>query len=326
MRHFRLNICLLMAGIIAFTAASTVSICRGRMAVGILLAIGMLACIWALTRLIRRLLRMMSTFVSSLKMNDTTVRIEGGGDAELSAMIKAMNRIATLYRDNMQALETRKLYYDRILRIMTHEMRNAITPVISIADDMERNPEAYSGQQLRECAALILSQGKGIKHFLDSYYSLTHLPELKAESVRAGQYFEGVMRLVDSELKNRNLASDTISFIVPADMELQIDTNLMNQVMINLLRNALDAIAGKAGGRVEVVLSISDGRPYLTVSDNGSGIAPEMMENMFQPFFTTKKDGSGVGLCLCRQIVRRHGGDLRIQSHPSRGTTIMLTL
>lgn len=326
MRHFRLNICLLAGCILGLTVAATVSICRGHVSFGILLALGVPCCLWALTGLIRRLIRMMSTFVSSLEMNDTTVRIDGGGDAELSGMVKAMNRITALYHSNMQALETRKLYYDRILHIMTHEMRNAITPVISIACDMERNPESYSGNQLRECAALIHSQGRGIKHFLDSYYSLTHLPELKTEKVKAGQYFEGVMRLVHSELKNRDMAPETVCFVVPADMELQIDTGLMNQVMINLLRNALDAITGMNDGKVEVVLTVSDTRPYITIADNGCGIAPEMMENLFQPFFTTKEGGSGVGLCLCRQIVRRHGGDLRIHSHLSRGTTVLLSL
>lgn len=100
----------------------------------------------------------------------------------------------------------------------------------------------------------------------------------------------------------------------------------MNQVMLNLLRNALDAIAEKDDGKIEVVATLSDMHPYLTITDNGGGITPEILTNIFQPFFTTKDGGSGIGLCLSRQIVRRHGGDLSINSQPGKATVVMITL
>ena len=109
-------------------------------------------------------------------------------------------------------------------------------------------------------------------------------------------------------------------------MMLSIDPALMNQVMLNLLRNALDAVASTPNPRVEVVISVSDTHPYLTVSDNGEGIPEKVMDNLFQPFYTSKPGGSGVGLSICRQIVRRHGGELTIRSRVGKGTDAVITL
>lgn len=335
MRRYRLNVALLLAGLVAAVGIAVWLFLSGFWPQGCLAVIAGFVCILALWNLQTRLIHTMSAFVSALEMNDTTLRVEAGGDNELRRMSQAMNRISELYHNNLRELETRKLYYDRILKIMTHEMRNGITPLIAITTDMESDPERYQGDTLVEASSLLRTQAEGIKRFLDSYYSLTHLPEPKIENVRAGDYFTGVKRLVGSELQQRGLPDGVVSFTVPEDMVLQIDASLITQVLINLIRNALDAIESPNGldpvesredGRVEVVLTISDSRPYLIVTDNGSGMSPEVMANLFQPFFTTKEGGSGVGLSLCRQIVRRHGGDLRIQSQPGKGTVVSVNL
>lgn len=272
-----------------------------------------------------RLIRMMSAFVSALEMNDTTMRVEADGDAELRMMSAAMNRISQLYRDSRRELETRKLYYDRILKIMTHEMRNSITPVIALTADVQAHPERYAGETLQEAVGLIHGQTEGIHRFLDSYYKLTHLPKPELERVAAADYFQNLRRIVSAELAVRSLPEQTVSYTVPDDMPLEIDSALMNQVMINLIRNALDALPVE-GGVVKVVATVSDSRPVISVSDNGQGIPSSVVANLFQPFFSTKPGGSGVGLSLSRQIVRSHGGDLHLQSIPGKGTTLTITL
>lgn len=317
---------LLLLALGLLTAGATALFIKGLWAQGCLAVIAVAVSLWGIWNLQTKLVRMMSIFVSSLEMNDPTVRIDLGGDSELRRMSEAMNRIAELYRESILNLETRKMYYDRILRIMTHEMRNGITPLIAITSDMQSHPERYTGDSLKEAVSLLDGQVKGIKHFLDSYYSLTHLPEPKIEEITAGAYFEGVKKLVSSELSVRNMDRETVRYTIPEDMPLHIDTGLMNQVILNLLRNALDAVAEKEEGRVEVIMSVSETHPYLTITDNGTGMAPEVMSNLFQPFYTTKEGGSGVGLSLSRQIVRKHGGDLRVQSQPGKGTTVIITL
>lgn len=335
MRRYRLNVALLLVSLAAAAGVAVWLFFTGLWPQGCLAAIAGFVCILALWNLLTRLIHTMSAFVSALEMNDTTLRVEIDGDNELRKMSQAMNRISELYHSSLRELETRKLYYDRILKIMTHEMRNGITPLIAITADMESDPERYQGDTLVEASSLLRTQAEGIKRFLDAYYSLTHLPEPKIEKVRAGDYFTGVKRLVCSELQQRGLPDGMISFTVPEDMILEIDTALMTQVLINLIRNALDAIASRNAldpmesqedGRVEVVLTVSDSRPYLTVTDNGVGMSPEVMTNLFQPFFTTKEGGSGVGLSLCRQIVRKHGGDLHIKSQPGKGTVVSVNL
>ena len=326
MRHFRLNIMLLLVAVVVATAVAAMLLVKGMWAQGVLIMLLTVAALFGIWHLQTRLIRTMSGFVSSLELNDTTMRIDTGGDGELRRMSDAMNRISELYRRNLQELETRKLYYDRILRIMTHEMRNGITPLVAMTADMMEHPESYPRETIKEIARLMNGQVEGIRRFLDSYYTLTHLPEPEITTVKARDYFRNLRLMAEAELQNRGLASNTVQYVVPEDMMLSIDPALMNQVMLNLLRNALDAVASTPNPRVEVVISVSDTHPYLTVSDNGEGIPEKVMENLFQPFYTTKEGGSGVGLSICRQIVRRHGGELTIRSRVGKGTDAVITL
>lgn len=325
MNRYRLNIAFLLAGIIACTALATCLFINGLWAQGCLSAIAAIVCIIVIWHLQSRLITSMSTFVNALEMNDTTTRISIGGDHELRKMTAAMNRISEIYRENMRELQTRKHYYDRVLKIITHEMRNGITPIIAISADMMAKSDRYAGQKLIDASSLINSQAEGIHRFLNAYYTLTHLPEPKRENVGAKDYFLTVKSLFKAELDRRGVNEDVVTYTVPADMTLDIDTSLMNQVLMNMLRNALDALPFE-GGKIEIVLTVSDARPYLTIKDNGSGITQEVMENLFQPFYSTKPEGSGVGLTISRQIIRLHGGDLRLQSQPGKGTTAIITL
>ena len=326
MKRFRLNTLLIMSGAMAGSSLATFLFMKGYWPQATLVLIIVAACLAALVNIQSRLIGIMSAFLKALEMNDTTMRIQAGGDRELREMTESMNRIAEIYRDNMRELQTRKLYYDRVLRIMTHEMRNGITPIAAITADMCNHPERYQGEKLTEASTLLNSQAEGIHRFLDSYHRLTHLPEPKLENVYAGDYFQSLKKIYNAELERRGLPEETVFYTVAHDMILTIDSQLMNQVMINLLRNALDATPEDRVCKVDVVLSASESRPYITIKDNGCGITQGIMDNMFQPFFTTKKEGSGVGLSISRQIIQKHGGDIRIQSQPEKGTLVIISL
>lgn len=325
MSRFRLNIALLIAGTVISTVFATCLFINGLWSQGCLTCLVTVVCIWVLWHLQSRLISTMSAFVNALEMNDSTTRIILGGDHELQTMSQSMNRISDIYSENMRELQTRKLYYDRVLRIMTHEMRNGITPILSLSADMAAKPERYEGKKLSEASQLLHSQAEGIHRFLDSYYKLTHLPEPKLETVNARDYFKTLRKLLKAELNQRNLSENIVSYTIPEDMTLTIDTSLMNQVMVNLLRNALDALPEESG-KIEIILTVSDSRPYITVKDNGCGMTDEILSNLFQPFYTTKEKGCGVGLSICRQIIRLHGGEISIQSHPKKGTAVIITL
>lgn len=325
MRHFRLNFVLLLIAVIAASSLSAYLFITGKTAPGILSLILMASAASALISLTKKLTQLMSTFVSALEMNDVTMTFDiGSDDPELRGMSRAMNNIVELYRTNTRQLETGKLYYDRILRIMTHEMRNSITPVIAVASDMEKHPEKYDSENLAEAISVIRSQSEGIKHFLDAYYQMTHVPVPEKSRVDAMTYFGRIKTMADIEATERCLPENVCEFIVPKDMIIEIDTSLMSQALINIIRNALDAVAGVATPSVRITVSSSDGVPYISIEDNGPGISPEIADNLFQPFISTKPGGSGVGLYLSRQIVRQHGGELRLTGN-SRGATAIIT-
>lgn len=327
MKRFRLNLVVLLCSIIGLSAIATWLFLSERVPEGIFAVIAVTISVVGVMVLVRKLMLVMSVFVKSLEMNDTTARFDiGNDDPLLREMSASMSRIVDIYRSGLSQLETRKLYYDRILKIMTHEMRNSITPVISISSDMEKHPEKYEGENLTEALGVIRSQSEGVKRFLDSYYRLTHLPQPETEAIDATLFFERVKTLVAVEVKERGLSPDVCRYAVGRGMTLNIDVSLMSQVMVNLLRNALDAVAGVESPSVIVTATLSDRHPYISIEDNGAGISPEIRDMLFQPFVTTKSGGSGVGLSLSRQIVRLHGGDLRLTGSPGHGAKAVIIL
>ncbi len=259
-------------------------------------------------------------------MKDFTLRFPVTRDNEMNSIHESMNRIIDFSRDRTNALETRKLYYDRILRIMTHELRNSITPIVSLAEDMERHPERYNGDNLPEALSVIATESREVKRFLDSYYELTHLPKPEKKMVDAVEFFSQIRTLVDIKAKERGQSGVALNFAVASGMKIEIDSVQMRRVFVNLLSNALRAVDDVEAPEITVAASMPEGRPFITVSDNGCGMSARILENLFQPFFTTRPDGNGIGLCLSRQIVRLHGGDIHVSSTPGRGSTFRISL
>lgn len=326
MKHFRLNFILCVAGIVFFTALATLCFADGRYALAILSLIPAVISVILLWLLVQRLIRSMSDFMDALDMNDTTIRFAESHDPDINRMSNTMRRIMAVYSSSRLELETRKLYYDRILRIMTHEMRNAITPIVSLSADMKRNPDRYKGENLNEAVSLISDESQSIRRFLDSYYELTHLPKPQIETIDVMEFFTGIRKAFAIYLTDNGLDPDIMDYTIPVDMRLRADRDLLGRLVTNVLRNAVQAVAGVPEPHIHVDVSVSEGRPYISIEDNGCGIPAEMMQNLFQPFFTTKPGGSGIGLCLSRQIARLHGGDFTITSTPAHGTKALITL
>lgn len=325
MRRFRLNIVLLGLGSVGMGMLSGWLMGNGKVAWGIASLLGAMLCFCMMIALTRRVMHLTSSFVAALENNDRTMRFDiDSDDREINEMTHSMNRIITLYRNNQLELEIRKLYYDRILRIMTHEMRNSITPVIALANDYTAHPDKYNTEMQKETMGVIGIQAESIKKFLDSYYNLTHLPEPKRQKIAVADLCVRIQTLTKLEEKQRGLREPVCHFSIPVDMEVDIDTDLMTQAMMNIIRNALDAVADVDNPRIDITVSISDGMPYIRIFDNGSGLPESVRANLFQPFITTKRGGSGIGLSLSRQIARLHGGNLTLTSSP-HGTSATIT-
>lgn len=328
MKHFSLRLALLIAAVIALSVISFWLYSRGLWPQASIVLIADVVAVIMLVNLVSRLSSLISTFLKSMLAGDSTMRFDyGRNDPLVGDLARDMNSISSIYQENKGQLETSKLYYDRILKIMTHEMRNYVTPVISLTSDVSDHPDRYSSPSaLLEVISLIHSQSSGIRRFLDSYYRLTHLPPLSVSQISAADFAKRIIQLLPGELTSRNLDLSVCQFEVPQDMHLSIDISLMTQVFINLIRNALDSVSSVDNPAVTVSISASETHPFITVSDNGPGISPSIAENLFQPFFTTKPDGCGVGLTICRQIVRQHGGDLYLLASNSSVTTFAISL
>ncbi|MCQ2228698.1 MAG: HAMP domain-containing histidine kinase [Bacteroidales bacterium] len=263
------------------------------------------------------------SFLSSLLNKDSMTRFPLSNDKGLQQMYQNMNRILVGYSQTQLDLETKRMYYDRILRIMTHELRNSITPLITLSEDMMTNE--YTKEDSNEAISVINEQCTAIKHFLDSYYELTHLPKPEIKEVDVKSMLQHLERLYSGSCSDKM----NITFICAQGMKMMCDEKMIGQVMNNLIKNAIEIINiygdGKIG-EVTVTASSPNGKSRITVSDNGPGIPSNKLEEIFLPFYTSKPGGSGIGLSISRQILQLHGGTLSCYSTEGEGATFVIDL
>ncbi len=242
--------------------------------------------------------------------------------------------------------------WQRLTRVLTHEIMNSVAPISSLAatadrllEDGKAAPETAAGDapgaapgdgaaaqvlsaqalaDTREALGTIRRRGDALIHFVDAYRAFTRVPAPAFELVPAREVFAHVARLLGAQAERQGVRLDTR--VEPGDLALTADPDLVEQVLINLTLNALQAVEGHAEvPRVTLRARAGrHGRPVLEVADNGPGIPPDVQEKIFVPFFTTKEEGSGIGLSLSRQIMRLHGGTLDVRSRPGKETVFTL--
>ena len=212
--------------------------------------------------------------------------------------------------------------WQRLVRVLSHEINNSLAPISSIADSLLRllargdaTPEA--GRDVREGLVVIGRRADSLRRFLTAYARMAHLPPPRREPVEVRALIERVARLEDRRI---------VRMSGGPDVSIDADRDQVEQVLINLLRNAVDAVEENgASGDVDVSWSTVDGMVEIRVADEGAGIADTA--NLFVPFFTTKPEGSGIGLPLSRQIAEAHGGTLELENRTDRpGCIARLTL
>lgn len=212
----------------------------------------------------------------------------------------------------------------RLTRVLTHEIMNSVTPITSLSDTLLSMHEDVN-EDISNGLEVISSTGKSLISFVESYRKFTHLPTPNPSLFYVGKFIE---RMVQLARHQNNFPNIKICMNVkPADLIVYADENLITQVMVNLLKNAMQAIGSEvADGLIEVnAYCEEDEEIIIEVTNNGPPIPPEEAEHIFIPFFTTKEGGSGIGLSVSRQIMRLSGGSLSLKSNPaSRQTTFIL--
>ncbi len=223
-----------------------------------------------------------------------------------------------------------------LVRVLTHEIMNSITPVASLAktaadlvDDaaarLADQPEVAADlADVKRAVETVARRSDGLMQFVQSYRQLTRLPTPDKQTIPLSTLFTSVEQLIDSEWQSANIELDCL--VDPSSLILVADRDMIEQVLLNLLQNAAHALAGRAGARVELKASLGrHERVMIEVTDNGPGVAPEIASRVFVPFFTTRRDGSGVGLALTRQVMLAHGGSVVLGASDSGGARITLT-
>ncbi|MFT5885710.1 MAG: two-component system nitrogen regulation sensor histidine kinase NtrY [Arcticibacterium sp.] len=221
--------------------------------------------------------------------------------------------------------------WQNLTKVLRHEIMNSIAPIVSLVGTMrDIVEEDLSGKaigleepinDLSEALKTIESRGKGVMHFVNAYRDFTTLPKPVFVETQASKIMGRIEALALADVKDRNI---DISFVVERDFTAALDVDQIEMVLINLVKNAIEAIGGKENGAISVKCFEQNKRRIIEVRDNGSGIVPEALEKIFIPFYTTKKTGQGIGLSLSKQILQMHRGDLTVRSELGKGTAFRL--
>lgn len=222
-----------------------------------------------------------------------------------------------------------------LVRVLTHEIMNSVTPVASLsrtAYDLINELQSRHKQEdiigddlldIAEAVNTVAKRSENLMQFVDSYRKLTRLPSPNKTQLPLAQTLNSIIRLMESEHAFEHISIKT--HIVPDTLSVNADKAQFEQMLINLLTNAVQAIQDNKSGQIVVDAYLNKrGHIVITITDNGKGIPKDILPNIFVPFFTTKKEGSGVGLALSRQIMLSHGGSISVDSSTDKGTTFTL--
>ena len=224
--------------------------------------------------------------------------------------------------------------WHKLIRVLTHEIMNSVTPISSLASTMNDMLKNYSFEEkidpnyetvkdVQGAAQTIQRRSEGLLRFVESYRRLTRLPKPNFQIFPIQELFHDIEQLMIGQFKENSIQFS--SQINPENLEITADPELIGQILINLLKNSIQALAGKSDPKIELIAKLDDrSRILLQVIDNGVGIIFDVKEKIFIPFFTTKKEGSGIGLSLSKQIMRMHRGTINVQSVPNKRTVFSL--
>ena len=243
-------------------------------------------------------------------------------------------RLIAFHNINTTLEEIESGAWKRLLSVMTHEIMNSVVPVSSLADTLKKqimylrdDPDRLTPddfQDIEDGMEAIKRRSDGLLKFAETYRTLnkTIIPEISETDVN--EMLVNIYRLMQPSLRLKNIVLETMMpDYIP---HLQIDRKLIEQTIVNFITNARDALAETRNPHI--ILSAGqdrDGHVFITVADNGKGIPSGLMEQIFIPFFSTRKNGSGIGLSLSRQIIKAHDATLKVQTKEGEGSAFTMT-
>jgi len=247
-------------------------------------------------------------------------------------------KLASFQSINRELEEHEMVSWEKLIRVLSHEVSNSVTPITTLGANIKKrmgsvlsgNKKSYEleagiAQDIQRSADLIEQRGLRLIDFVTQYKTMMRIPEPQLNPVSLKEFLSDICSLC-SNLKSPADYQITCD-VSPSGLIAEMDRKMMEQVLINLVRNAVEAFPAGREGRIKVIATKGSGDTVLLqVNDNGEGIAPEILDQVFIPFFTTKEKGSGIGLSLSRRIINLHGGSAQITSESGKGTSILIRL
>ncbi|SFS60335.1 Histidine kinase-, DNA gyrase B-, and HSP90-like ATPase [Mucilaginibacter polytrichastri] len=229
--------------------------------------------------------------------------------------------------------ETESKAWSKLLNVMTHEIMNSVAPISSLADTLKNRlqnidktglPFFDDLEDLELGIDTIKRRSEGLLKFTESYRNLNKITKLDLEKVLVCDLFENLNTLMQPTLEKKYIELDII--IRDLSLAIEIDLNLIEQVLINLLINAIEAVKDQDEPQITLSAELQpNNKTVIKIADNGIGMPPEIIEKIFIPFFSTRKTGSGIGLSLCKQIMLLHKGNIQVQSVEGKGSVFILS-
>jgi len=225
--------------------------------------------------------------------------------------------------------------WQKLIRVLTHEIMNSITPIVSLSGTVKDILIEDETQELRKefddddvegiLGALntIEKRSQGLLNFVQVYRNLTRIPKPNFRYIEIQELFNSVYSLLEPKIKEQKI--NCRINVVPKDLKVTADPDLIEQVLINLVINSIHALKEIENPSIKILaITGPTNRVNISVTDNGHGIKPDIMEKIFVPFFTSKKEGSGIGLSLSREIMRLHKGNITVKSKQGEETSFTL--
>ncbi|MEP7110736.1 MAG: HAMP domain-containing sensor histidine kinase [Ferruginibacter sp.] len=229
--------------------------------------------------------------------------------------------------------ETESKAWQKLLSVMTHEIMNSVAPISSLADTLKNRLQSAvhdlsnktgSVDDLELGIDTIKKRSEGLLKFAETYRNLNKINTLTLKKIYVRSLFETMHNLMQPTLSKKNIELEII--LKDPDLMLEADASLIEQVLINLVVNAAEAVKEKEDPRILLSAYITPrNKVVVKIADNGNGMSEELIEKIFIPFFSTRKTGSGIGLSLCKQIMLLHKGTIQVQSVEGEGSAFLLT-
>ncbi len=325
MRQYTLT--LKIAGLVLLSLAFAFLFLQGFYFTAILTGLVILVIAFSLYSDQQKSIRRMEQMIAHIHYGDLNLSFPTPNpDSPEGKLRAAMSEALSVFRERLYhsvISEAETEAWQKLIRVLTHEIMNSIAPIISLSETMtDRAVADISNEKeyelMRQAMQTIHRRSKGLLDFVENYRKLTRIPSPVIQPFAV----EGLFREMKALLPMESIRFTT--GVKPENLYLHADRSLIEQVIINLLKNAVEACKDAGDPSISLTAFHQEGKVAISVSDNGRGILPEAVDKVFVPFYTTKQGGSGIGLSVCRQIMNRHGGTITVTTGESNGTVFTL--